>query len=77
MPGLKPKVDLIPRRAVCLLKRHVGAVCITSWYPQFNVGHFGLPPSPIYTMTRLGSHFVLAMTRAHMPIQESCLLPLA
>ena len=26
----------------------MGRVCISSWYPKFNGGHFGLPPSSIH-----------------------------
>ena len=34
------------------------ACCITSWYPEFNGSHFGLPPSSIHRMTGLGGNFV-------------------
>ena len=32
--------------------------CITSWYPNFNGSHFGLPPSSIHRITGLGGKFV-------------------
>ena len=32
----------------------MGLVRITSWYPNFNGSHFGLPPSSINRMTGLG-----------------------
>ena len=38
-------------------KWSVGPLCITSWYPKFNGGHFGLPPSSIRRMTGLGGNF--------------------
>ena len=31
----------------------MGLVRITSWYPDFNGSHFGLPPSEIHRMTGL------------------------
>ena len=31
----------------------MGLVRITSWYPNFNGSHFGLPPSEIHRMTGL------------------------
>ena len=37
----------------------IGPVRITSWYPNFNGSHFGLPPSSIHRMTGLGGKFVL------------------
>ena len=38
----------------------MGLVRITSWYPNFNGSHFGLPPSSIHRMTGLGGNFVCA-----------------
>ena len=32
----------------------MGLVYITSWYPEFNGSHFGLPPSSIHQMTGPG-----------------------
>ena len=43
------------------------AMLITSWYPNFNGGHFGLPPSSIHRMTGLGGKMVWTMTYAHSP----------
>ena len=40
----------------------MGLVRITSWYPEFNGSHFGLPPSSIHTMTGLGGKMVWTMT---------------
>ena len=34
----------------------MAAVCITSWYPDFNGSHFGLSPSSIHRMTGLGGN---------------------
>ena len=36
----------------------MGTVHITSWYPNFNGSHFGLPPSFINRMTGLGGNLV-------------------
>ena len=36
-----------------MLKCAMGLVRITSWYPNFNGSHFGLPPSEIHRMTGL------------------------
>ena len=36
----------------------MGLVRITSWYPNFNGSHFGLPPSEIHRMTGLPPKFV-------------------
>ena len=38
---------------LCNTQRAMGLVCITSWYPNFNGSHFGLPPSQIHRMTGL------------------------
>ena len=37
----------------------MGCVRITSWYPNFNGSHFGLPPSEIHRMTGLGGKKVI------------------
>ena len=49
--------------------RAMGLVRITSWYPNFNGSHFGLPPSEIYRMTGLPPKIVrtLTMTYSHRP----------
>ena len=36
----------------------MGLVRITSWYPNFNESHFGLPPSEIHRMTGLPPQIV-------------------
>ena len=38
--------------------RSMGLVRITSWYPEFNGSHFGLPPNTIHQMTGLGGKMV-------------------
>ena len=38
---------------VLLIWSLMGLVRITSWYPNFNGSHFGLPPSEIHRMTGL------------------------
>ena len=45
---------------------------ITSWYPNFNGSHFGLPPSSIHRMTGLCGNFPYTMTYAH---SSHCLVP--
>ena len=40
---------------------------ITSWYPNFNGSHFGLPPSEIHNMTGLPPKIVWTMTYSHRP----------
>ena len=40
----------------------IGLVRITSWYPNFNGSHFGLPPSEINKMTGLPPKIVRTMT---------------
>ena len=48
----------------------MGLVRITSWYPNFNGSHFGLPPSEIHTdhrMTGLPPKMVWTMTYSHRP----------
>ena len=40
----------------------MGLVRITSWYPNFNGSHLGLPPSEIHRMTRLPPKIVWTMT---------------
>ena len=47
--------------------RPMGLVRITSWYPNFNGSHFGLPPSEIHRMTGLPPKIVLTMTYSHRP----------
>ena len=43
----------------------MGPVRITSWYPNFNGSHFGLPPSEIHRMTGLPPKIVWTMTYSH------------
>ena len=45
----------------------MGLVCITSWYPNFNRSHFGLPPSEIHRMTGLPPKIVWTVTYSHRP----------
>ena len=45
----------------------MGLVRITSWYPNFNGGHFGLPPNEIHRMTGLPPKIVWTMTYSHRP----------
>ena len=45
----------------------MGLVRITTWYPNFNGSHFGLPPSEIHRMTRLPPKTVWTMTYSHRP----------
>ena len=45
----------------------MGLVRITSWYPEFNGSHFGLPPSSIHQMTGLGGKMVWTMMFLHIP----------
>ena len=45
----------------------MGLVHITSWCPNFNGSHFGLPPSEIHRMTGLPPKIVWAMTYSHRP----------
>ena len=45
----------------------MGLVHITSWYPNFNGSHFGLPPSEIHRMTGLPPKIVWTMTYSHRP----------
>ena len=45
----------------------MGLVRITSWYPNFNGSHFGLPPSEIHRMTGLPPKVVWTMTYSHRP----------
>ena len=50
----------------------IGLVRITSWYPNFNGSHFGLPPSEIHRMTGLPPKIVWTMTYSQSrPIPES------
>ena len=44
---------------------------ITSWYPNCNGSHFGLPPSEIHRMTGLPPKIVWTMTYSHRPHQGS------
>ena len=50
-----------------LLRLAMGLVRITSWYPNFNGSHFGLPPSEIHRMTRPPPKIVWTMTYSHRP----------
>ena len=52
-------------RSECIML--MGAARITSWHPNFNGSHFGLPPSSIHEMTGLGGKMVWTMTYAHRP----------
>ena len=45
----------------------MGLVRITSWYPNFNGSHFGLPPTEIHRMTGLPPIIVWTMTYSHRP----------
>ena len=49
----------------------MGLVRITSWYPNFNGSHFGLPPSVIHRMTGLPPKIVWTMTYSHRPHSRS------
>ena len=46
-------------------------VRITSWYPNFNGSHFGLPSSEIHRMTGLPPQTVWTMTYSHSPISHN------
>ena len=58
------KIDGIPKSQNVVLannsnnKVHMAVVRNSSWYPKFNGSHFGLPPSSIHKMTRLGGKMV-------------------
>ena len=52
---------------LCNTQRTMGLVRITSWYPNFNGSHFGLPPSQIHRMTGLPPKIVWTMTYSHRP----------
>ena len=52
------------------MQKEMGLVCITSWYPNFNGSHFGLPPSEIHRMTGLPPKIVLTMTYSHRPFDK-------
>ena len=54
----------------------MGPVHITSWYPEFNGSHFGLPHSKIHRMTGLGGKMVWTMTYSHRPHWWWCVLDL-
>ena len=45
----------------------MGLVRITSWYQNFNVSRFGLPPSEIHRMTGLPPQIAWTMTYSHRP----------
>ena len=45
----------------------MGLLRITSWYPNFNGSHFGLPPSETHRMTGLPPKIVWTMTYSHRP----------
>ena len=47
------------------IEQRMGLVRITSWYPNFNGSHFGLPPSEIHRMTGLPPKIVWTMTYSH------------
>ena len=49
------------------LSTRIGAVCITSLYPQFNGSHFSQPPSSIHKMTGVGGKMVWTMTCVNRP----------
>ena len=50
------------------LEDRMGLVHITSWYPNFNGSHFGLPPSEIHRMTGLPPKIVWTIiTCSHRP----------
>ena len=50
------------------VQSQMGPVCITSsWYPNFNGSHFGLPPSEIHRMTGLGGTFMRTIMYVHRP----------
>ena len=52
---------------VFITGKEMGPVHITSWYPNFNGSHFGLPPNEIHRMTGLGSKIMWTMTYSQMP----------
>ena len=45
----------------------MGFVRITSWYPNFNGSHVGLPPSEMHRMTGLPPKIVWTLTYSHRP----------
>ena len=45
----------------------MGLVRITSWYPNFNGSHFGLPPSEIHRMAGPPHKIVWTMAYSHRP----------
>ena len=55
-------------------KKRMGLVRITSWYPNFNGSHFGLPPSEIHRMTGPPPKIVWTMTYSHRPHWKAYLL---
>ena len=56
---------LPPRRSQYCNSIQWGPVRITSWHPEFNGSHFGLPPSPAHKMTGLGGKMVWTITYTH------------
>ena len=50
-----------------LSELRMGPVRISSWYPNFNGSHFGLPPWSIHRMTGLGGEMVWTMPYSHRP----------
>ena len=70
-----PQVTILARDMRSKVFDQMGLVHITSWYPNFNVSHFGLPPSEIHRMTGLPPQIVWTMTHSHRPhpwIRRSC-----
>ena len=47
--------------------KNCSIVRITSWYPNFNGSHFGLPPSEIHRMTGLPPKIAWTMTYSNRP----------
>ena len=66
------KAFTITRLLVLRERLRMGLVRITSWYPNFNGSHFGLPPSEIHRMTGLPPNIVWTMTYSHRPHSNNC-----
>ena len=70
-----PQVTILARDMRSKVFDQMGLVHITSWYPNFNGSHFGLPPCEIHRMTGLPPQIVWTMTHSHRPhpwIRRSC-----
>ena len=65
--GSLTSLDACKLGAFSDVREPMGLVRITSWYPNFNGSHFGLPLSEIHRMTGLPSKIVWTMTYSHRP----------